>query len=361
MNICFFNSKRAWGGGEKWHFDMASALLGKGYRVVLIAGIQSDLMMKARTANIPCYPVKVTNISFLNIIKVLKLVRFFRQQKYETIIINLSADLKLAGISAKMAGIRNIIYRRGSAIPVRNTLFNRFLFHRIITGIIANSDETKRTILQNNSKLFPRENMITLYNGVNLEALDSQPVIKMFDRKENEVVIGNAGRLVHQKGQRYLVELASILNREGIDFRIVVAGNGPLEPQLKQMALQAGVQNRITFLGFVVNIKAFMEYVDIFVLTSLWEGFGYVLIEAMACRKPVVAFNTSSNPEIIVQNETGYLVGLKNMEEMAAMVDKLIKDRPLREAMGQKGRKRVEEAFDIKVSQSRFESFLRNL
>jgi len=272
MNVCFFNSNRAWGGGEKWHLDMASGLYAKGCHVVLIAGSKSELLGQAQKAKIPYNQIRVTNLSFLNIMKVLKLVWYFRKQQFETIIINLSADLKLAGISAKLAGVKNIIYRRGLAKPVRNTVFNRFLFQRIISRIIANSEETKRTLVQNNSKLFPVEKIITLYNGIDLKKLDNMPVINLFEKKENEVVIGNAGRLVHQKGQQHLIELASILQREGMDHRIVIAGNGPLEQQLRQMAVHAGVEKSITFLGFVwMAAKVYRTGILMYGKKSSWK------------------------------------------------------------------------------------------
>lgn len=361
MNVCFFNSSKTWGGGEKWHFDMASMLHEKGYSVMLMTGLHSELFDRARNAGLPCRRIKVTNLSFLNCIRIIRLSRYFRKHAFDAIIINLSADLKLAGISAKLAGVRNIIYRRGSAIPIRNKPFNRFLFSRIINRIIANSEETKRTILQNNSRLFPLEKITTLYNGINLNAFDNMPAGQLFARKEHEFIIGNAGRLVHQKGQQHLIRLASILDKEGLDFRIVIAGSGPMEEQLRQKAADARVEHRITFLGFVDQMKAFMESIDIFVLTSLWEGFGYVLAEAMACRKPVVAFRISSNPEIVTDNETGYLVELRDMEAMADKVLKLAADGSLREKMGIKGRERVEKMFNITRNKEAFEQFLQAL
>jgi glycosyltransferase involved in cell wall biosynthesis len=102
---------------------------------------------------------------------------------------------------------------------------------------------------------------------------------KLYERGSKEVLIGNAGRLVLQKGQKYLIEMAKGLIDSGISFKVLIAGDGPLEAPLKQMAVKAGVDDRIIFLGFVNNVKAFMETIDIFVLPSIWEGFGYVLVE----------------------------------------------------------------------------------
>ena len=97
-----------------------------------------------------------------------------RKENIGTIIINLSSDLKVAGIAAKLAGVRNIIYRRGSAIAIRDTWLNRFLYREVVTEIIANSEETARTILQNNQKLVPEEKIKVIYNGIDLEVYDKQ-------------------------------------------------------------------------------------------------------------------------------------------------------------------------------------------
>lgn len=104
-----------------------------------------------------------------------------------------------------------------------------------------------------------------------------------------------------------------------------------------------------------------METIDIFVLPSLWEGFGYVTVEAMACRKPVVAFNTSGNPEIILHEKTGFLVETLNLKSMADYIMKLAVEPDLRKSMGLAGRKRAEALFDHEKSQQQVESLLMSL
>ena len=101
-----------------------------------------------------------------------------------------------------------------------------------------------------------------------------------------------------------------------------------------------------------------MESTDIFVLTSLWEGFGYVLVEAMACCKPVVAFEISSNPEIIDDKVTGFLVKPFDVEAFADKIMLLLQDADLRTQMGLHGRKRVEDLFTIEKTADNLERML---
>jgi len=361
MKVFFVNSTRTWGGGEKWHFEMAEALRNAGYDVTILARKGKDLYKRSMAANIRTLPVVINNISFVNPFRLWSLFRLFRNEKPDVIILNFSADIKAAGIAACCAGVQHIIYRRGSAIPIRNTVLNRFLYKRIITAIVANSFETKRTILHHNSHLFPADQIEVIYNGIRLEQFDSMPVTELYQRQKNEFIIGNAGRLVSQKGQHYLVDIASLLRKKHVNFKILIAGDGPLEASLRQMAVSAGVDDCLVFLGFVSNVKAFMENIDIFVLTSVWEGFGYVLVEAMACHKPVVAFNISSNPEIVSRDETGFLIDNLDINTMTDKIESLIQNRNLASTLGLAGRKRVEEVFDMRNTQQQVERLLSRL
>lgn len=361
MKIFFINSTKTWGGGEKWHLETAFNLQNKGHNVAILALHGKELYNRSLAAGIRTFPVSITNISFINPFCLFALMRLFRNEKPDVVILNFSADIKAAGMAAKITGIKNIVYRRGSAIPIRNTFINRFLYKTFVTHIIANSEETRRTILQNNPELFPSEKITIIYNGINLAQIDSMPDTKIFPREDAEILIGNVGRLVLQKGQKYLIEMARLLKNRNIRFKILIGGEGPLEASLKQKAAEAGVDDRIVFMGFIKNIKAFMTTIDIFVLPSIWEGFGYVLVEAMACRKPVVAFNISSNPEIIDDNITGYLVDPMDIAAFTEKVEYLSRYPDRRHSLGSAGRKRVEEWFEIGRNQKKVEVLLSGL
>ena len=357
--ICFFNSVKSWGGGEKWHLDISRKLYSKGYNVLLLSHPHSELHRRAEKSGIDYRGIRVSNLSFLNPIKIFRIYHLLRKENVGTIILNLSSDLKVAGIAAKLAGVRNIIYRRGSAIAIRNTWLNRFLYREVVTDIIANSEETSRTILQNNHKLVPREKIKIIYNGIDLDVYDQLKRKPLYTRKNGEIVIGNAGRLSEEKGQIYMIELAANLKKKGLNFRIIIAGTGKLKSKLRKYAKSLDVVDEVIFLGFVDNIKNFTTSIDIFVLTSLYEGFGYVLVEAMAEKKPVVAFDIHSSAEIIRDGVTGYLVEKANVEDLTRRLEQLMSDKKLRDEMGEKGRRRVEEIFTFTETLSKVEALIR--
>lgn len=348
--ICFFNTMNTWGGGEKWHFDVASHLLKKHHKVLIVSSPGSPLYDKLHKIGVPAYGVRIANLSFLNPLKVYRVVRIFKREKVGVLVTNLSGDMKIASTAGRIAGVPKIIYRRGSAIPIRNSPINRYLFRRVITKILANSMETKRTILANNSDLVPDDKIRVIYNGVYLPRYQ-QHIEPLYQAKKGEIILGSAGRLSEEKGHLYLLEMMQYLEDNGLRFKLLIAGEGRLLQSLQKRARKLGVEERVEFLGFVEDMPAFFRSLDIFLLSSHYEGFGYVIAEAMASYKPVVAFDIKSSAEIIKDGETGYITEPNNVRKMAERVLELAGNKALRERMGKKGRKRVEEMFSFEKNQ----------
>jgi len=358
--ICFFNSLKTWGGGEKWHYDLSTGLAAMEYDVFVFSSPKSELLKKLKSSTLDHYSLRVSNLSFLNPFKILYLRKIFRREKVKTLVMNLSSDLKVAGIAAKMAGVENIIYKRANAIPVRNSFLNRYLFSKVITRMIANSQETKRSVLVNNPNLIEPSRIQVIYPGIDLnnrQDLQNEPVYK---KQDGEIVLGNAGRLTEEKGHIYLIQLAEILKKKGLKFKIIIAGAGKLKSWLNKQARNRNVHEEVLFLGFVDQVEHFYSDIDIFLLTSLWEGFGYVLVEAMAEKKPVIAFDIRSSAEVVDDGTSGYLVPRGDVEAMAEKVMELAANRDLCKEFGDQGYQRVENLFTIENTIREVREFLAN-
>lgn len=356
--ICFFNTNKDWGGGEKWHHDVALRMHAEGYSVVAIADENSALYRRIKPTGIPLYQVQVSNWSFLNPRKITRLSGLFRQLGITTIVLNLSADVKTAGIAARRAGIQRIIYRRGSAIPVRNTFLNRYLFRRVITDILVNSEETRRTILQNNRRFIKESSIRLIYNGLKVDELEAQPGQPPYTRGSGELLLGNLGRMVEQKAQHYLIDLLARLRAEGYPAKLIIGGEGPLRGALEKKARQLQVHPYVMAPGFIYDVKGFMQSLDVFVLSSLWEGFGYVLAEAMYFSTPVVAFQLSSNPEIVQPGITGLLADFDKPDDLYQQVKQLLDSEATRKQMGQAGRQRVLKYFHFDKNMQELKTYL---
>lgn len=356
--ICFFNTAVAWGGGEKWHFETSSYLQEKGYDVLVIAHSKSVLLKKLQAASIPNVPVELSNLSFLNPFKYLALKKILRAHSIDTIVMNLSRDVKIAGPSAKAVGIKRIIYRRGSAIPLKNSFLNRYLFKNVLTDVLANSYATKKTVLINNPNLFPDKKIQVIYNGIDVST-------KYFDAMEtfnqkNGFTLISLGRLEEQKNQEFLIHLAKELKQRGLNIKTIIGGTGRLKEKLEKKVTELQVADRVEFAGFIEHPLEFMAKGDVFVLPSLWEGFGYVLAEASLSKKPIVAFNLSSNPELVIHKRTGFLVAPNEIGEFADAIEKLHRNPDLIQQMGENGMAHIKANFDQKKNLKKIETYLVN-
>lgn len=357
--ICFFNSCKDWGGGEKWHFEMAQRLRDEGIKVIVCAAPDGRLAQRSRAAGIPVYEFRIGNLSFLNPFVRSKLRKFFIKRKVKHLILNMPSDLKTAGMAAKKVGVPDIIYRRGSAIPIRNTRLNRYLFSEVVGRVLANSEETRRTILAQNSKLISEDNIKVIYNGIELERFDAEET-EQYDRNGCKLILGNLGRLEQQKNQIFLLEVMKIVLDKGYEICLIIGGEGRLKEKLQEEIQLHGLENNVFLAGFVDDVKSFMKHIDIFVLSSLWEGFGYVLVEAQACKKPIVAFDVSSNPEVVSHRKDGILVPVNDKEAFATAVIELIENEKMRELMGRNGRQHTQRMFDIKQTTRNLIEFLQS-
>jgi glycosyltransferase involved in cell wall biosynthesis len=160
-------------------------------------------------------------------------------------------------------------------------------------------------------------------------------------------LIGTVARLAPQKALHVMLQAYAqyrvIATRSS---RLVVVGCGPLEAELKVLAVRLGIADEIVWAGFREDIPVVMNAFDAFALTSLYEGFGLVLLEAMAAARPVVATAVSAIPEVVKDGETGILCHAGDFEKLARAFNQLEKDRQ-RTRMGAAGRRRVEKKFTL--------------
>jgi glycosyltransferase involved in cell wall biosynthesis len=358
--ICFFNSIETWGGGEKWHFEMATYTSTQNYNVLFYLNEKSVLNNKINNDNVKKAFIKVGNFSYLNFLKVNKVAKIFKDEAVDVIVINSSQDMKFAGLAAKKAGVKNIIYRRGSAIPIKNTFINRYFFSNVITNILANSFATKDTINAKKINLFPKDKITVIPNGI-----ETQKFLENFysiKEVNNEIfTLGNLGRLVKQKNQFFLLDVASELKKQNFKFKMIIGGEGKLKESLIEKSKKLHLENEVEFAGFVKNPKLFMSKLDVFLLSSLWEGFGYVIAEAMLCKKPVVAFNVSSNPELVVENENGFLTDVNDVTAFVNKIKELKTDKNLVSEFGKNGKNKIVTEFDAVLIRKRFKKYIDSL
>ena len=166
----------------------------------------------------------------------------------------------------------------------------------------------------------PRERITTVYNGVDLRRLDelaASPVADPWFESDAPAVLMAVGRLAPQKDFRNLLKaFARVRSRRGV--RLVILGEGPERARLESLAADLGIAADVKMPGAVPNPFAYMARASLFVLSSAWEGFGNVLVEALACGCPIVSTDCPRGPrEILDGGAFGPLVPVGDDEALA--------------------------------------------
>ncbi len=182
-----------------------------------------------------------------------------------------------------------------------------------------------------------------VHSGINLDRFPNLPVDHAVIKRrlgipEDNLVVGTVGRLTHVKGHGYLIEAAEKIMDARPDTTFVFLGDGELSDELKNMTSMLGIEENVKFLGWRPDVAEVMSTFDLFVLPSLNEGMGRVLVEAMVLGKPIVASNVGGIPDLVVHGENGYLFPVGNVETLAARINELLDDPIKREEMGNRGR-----------------------
>ena len=312
--VIFLNTNKVWGGGEKWHLEMAKALKNNGIDVLIITNLVSELADRAVELNIPCTRISISNLSFLNPFTKNKLRQLFSSYSNATLFLNLPSDVKVCAKIAKEFKIKTI-YRRGMPHPIKRNFLN-ILTYKNIDLFIANSIEIKKSIAKN----FPEfsEKTKIIYNGVEDKVYPPKAL-------NYPIRIGHIGRLVEQKGFDLLLHIASLLNESHFNFELIIAGKGPDEEKIKQLASLLGIKN-VTFLGHI-PAHDFFSQIDLLAFTSRFEGSANSLIESLQYGVPSICFDISSMPEIIEDGYNGYLIPPFNTKLFSQKIVDLTSDK----------------------------------
>lgn len=164
-------------------------------------------------------------------------------------------------------------------------------------------------------------------------------------------------RLIEKKGVHVAITAASLLKGQGRDLKLVIAGDGPLRPNLEALVRDLDIGDDVIFLGSVAHTRSLelMSRASFVVVPSMWEAFGQVCLEAMAAGKAVVGSNSGGIGEIVQDGKTGVLVPPDNSESLATAMAALLED-PLKAAsMGAEGRRRAELHFTWKQMIDRYQ------
>ncbi len=323
------------------------------YQVAYFLTHKDELVPEFEQAGIPVFCLNI-NKSY-NLGAILRLVRLLRQQKIEILHINSPHAGILGRVAAHLAGVKAVVYTEHMPLERQNRLaqLGNLLTYPLNDTTVAVSDAVLHSVLDR--QIIKRGTYVTIHNGVDLNAIATAgmcqtPLRESLGIAAHHQVVGNVANLYPGKGHQYLLEAARLVLNQCPDVTFVIVGKEKRKEdleRLQELARRLRIQDRVIFTGFRRDVFQLMATFDVFVLPSLWEGFGIVLLEAMALGKPVVGTDVGGIPEVIDNGLNGFLVEPRNPQQLAEKILELLRNETLRNQMGQNGMQKVRDRFSI--------------
>lgn len=200
---------------------------------------------------------------------------------------------------------------------------------------------------------------VVISNGIDTDEFRPLPIgdfLEDFKLRASAVKLLFVGRLYPEKSVNTLIEAVPHIIKEYDDIQVMLVGAGHLRPKLEKLVNDSGVGNKVSFLGMISDEDKIRAYnaCDIFVLPSLAELEGMVVLEAMACGKPIIISDAKMSASRFFVKGNGYLFATKDPQDLARQALKLITDKGLRERMGQKSLE-ISRQYDIHESADKLE------
>jgi glycosyltransferase involved in cell wall biosynthesis len=242
------------------------------------------------------------------------------------------------------------------------------LLGRYFDGVITVSDAVKNEVIKRG--WFKEGKVWPIHNGINVEEynnhVDRESIKRSIGIEANKYVVGLVGNIKRIKGIRYFLNAASLIcvGKPGIEFVIIghdLNETGNSMNDMKLLAKELNIADQVRFLGGRQDIVDLISIFDVAVISSLSEGFSNVLLEYMACAKPVVATDVGGNREAVIYGETGLLVPPENSPKLAGAIRVFLDHKELARRYGLAGRRRVEKEFSLKRMIEKYENIFEEM
>ena len=219
--------------------------------------------------------------------------------------------------------------------------------HRQVDCYIAASEAIRQMLLADG---VPEDRTVTVHEGIDVEHVQAAPPVNIHEAfwlPHQAPVVGNVAALVPHKGQRHLIEAARLVVRDIPDVRFVILGEGELREQLERQIREYHLEKHVLLPGFRIDVLGCIKGFDLFAMSSVTEGLGTSLLDAMACSRAIVATRAGGIPEVVEDGVTGILTAPRDHAAMAQAIVRLLGDAQARERMGAAGLARVQEHFTV--------------
>jgi glycosyltransferase involved in cell wall biosynthesis len=356
IKILYLHNISQISGGERSLLNLWENLDRNRFEPILIVPDEGELSKAAKRMGIGVAFLEVPQLSPLNMIPIFKaasgLSNFIRLQRINVIHSYSPRNNILSAMVGKLSNVPVIWHERN--LIYGNEVDRSKQFFALADRIICNS----KAVAKRFNGINDTSKVRVIINGVNIGQFrpQEQGELKHKLKLDGFKIVGMVANLNKRKRVSFLIEIAALVIKQYTDVRfLIVGGEFPSEGgrQLKDLQDQAerlGVKDHVLFTGFQDNVGPYLNVMDVFVHVTEKEACSRAILEAMACAKPVLAVNEGGNSELIDDNKTGLLIDALDKERFAKEIIALLNDPSKCLTMGQEGRQRVINLFDVKTN-----------
>lgn len=318
--IALFTYSLSGGGTEKRIINLANYLSNKGLQTTIISFKNNndykeeyaEIFRRINTVYLSSYQSKIPRLllPFIIFVVLAKVIVLVYRNKYALLIGFDYYSWYLVFLLSKLFNKKNIIVVGNNlSKEIEQYSFVVSKVHNILLQFILN--KTNRIISVSKGVAYNLETSFSvlrhkikvIYNGVDITKIKESLKSIEIEKDSNKTIIA-CGRLDKQKGYEYLIKAIYLVNKRIPNIKLLIIGKGILKEKLIKLMNDLNLKDKIVFLGFQTKPEMLIKKADIFVLSSLYEGFGNVIIEAMACGLPVVSTDCFYGPREIISDET---------------------------------------------------------
>lgn len=302
-------------------------------------------LINVKSANVSALSREISPVK--DIIAIFQIFWLLKKYKIDLVHTHSSKAGVVGRIAAKLAGVGIIIHTiHGFSFHDFMTQGRRKAFillerlmARITDALLLVSEKEKKIATE--LKIIPKKYLGTIYNGVDFlpfeKSVDLVSLRKTLDFDSKDFIVGFSGRFSQQKAIHILIESFSVINKEFPQTKLLLVGDGILRNDLELLAKKLNIFNKIRITGFKDNVASFYKIMDVFVMTSLWEGLSRSLAEAMYAKLPVIATDVGGTSDAVINHVTGWLVKPNNVMEVVDALREAITSPDIRMKMGENG------------------------
>src|SRR5438067_12526491 len=343
------DTARTWRGGQNQVLLTVNGLRAMGERAALVSRPDGELRRRAAEGLdlIPLCPRAELDLTaawrFARVLKRLAPDVVHAHDPHGVAMASLALSL---GASSSAGRGPALVASRRVDFHLKGNSFSRWK-HRQVDCFIAASDAIRRLLLADG---VPADRTVTVHEGIDVEHVAAAPPVNVHETfwlPHRAPVVGNVAALVPHKGQRYLIEAAHLVVQEIPDARFIVLGEGELREHLEHLVRDRNLEKHVLLPGFRTDVIGCIKGFDLFVMSSVTEGLGTSLLDAMACARPIIATAAGGIPEVIEHDVNGLLVPPRDHTALARAIVRALKDEALRRRLGESGLARVRDRFTV--------------